>query len=391
MGSIEKRVNGRYYARWRTPDGQSRIKAFDKKKDAENHLVDVEGSKLKGGYVDPGRARVKVGPWADQWLAGKVNITPKTRDRYEGILATHIRPRWGNVQVGQVTHSEVQAWIAGLRLAPASVRKVHRVFSQVLKAAVKDGRVARNVAEGISLPRVQQPEKRYLTHAQVEQLAVLVGDDWRLLVLFLAYTGLRWGEVAALKVKRIDLLRRRVIVSESVSPVKGAMTWGSTKGHERREVPLPRFLVREIEKQIQDKGPESLLFTGPRGAVLRSQTFQRAALNTAAEKLGICEPKLDGDGRQMTKRAKDAEGKPVDVPVFTKHLHPHELRHTAASLAIASGADVKVVQQMLGHKSATLTLDLYGHLFPDRLDVVAEALEQAREASLSAARVTVVS
>ncbi|MHB8188622.1 MAG: tyrosine-type recombinase/integrase, partial [Dermatophilaceae bacterium] len=61
--------------------------------------------------------------------------------------------------------------------------------------------------------------------------------------------------------------------------------------------------------------------------------------------------------------------------------HPHELRHTAASLAIASGANVKVVQQMLGHKSATMTLDLYGHLFEDQLDEVADALDLARTAA----------
>jgi integrase len=87
---------------------------------------------------------------------------------------------------------------------------------------------------------------------------------------------------------------------------------------------------------------------GERGAVMRSQTFQRAALTRTAEALKI--------------------------PGF----HPHELRHTAASLAIASGADVKVVQQMLGHKSATMTLGLYGHLFGDRLDVVADAMDSAR-------------
>ena len=86
---------------------------------------------------------------------------------------------------------------------------------------------------------------------------------------------------------------------------------------------------------------------------MRSRTFQRAALTRTAEALKI--------------------------PGF----HPHELRHTAASLAIASGADVKVVQQMLGHKSATMTLDLYGHLFGDQLDVVADAMDSARNSALS--------
>ena len=65
-------------------------------------------------------------------------------------------------------------------------------------------------------------------------------------------------------------------------------------------------------------------------------------------------------------------------------LHPHELRHTAASLAIASGADIKVVQQMLGHKDAAMTLNRYGHLFGDRLDVVADAMDAARLAALAA-------
>jgi integrase len=142
--------------------------------------------------------------------------------------------------------------------------------------------------------------------------------------------------MAALRVGRVDFLRRRVLVSESVTPVKGVMTFGPTKGHERREVPLPRFLVGELAVHVAGRSPDELLFTGERGAVMRSQTFQRAALTRTAEALKI--------------------------PGF----HPHELRHTAASLAIASGADVKVVQQMLGHKSATMTLDLYGHLFGDR-------------------------
>jgi integrase len=95
------------------------------------------------------------------------------------------------------------------------------------------------------------------------------------------------------------------------------------------------------------------VFTGERGGVLRAQVFQRAAFTAAAEAIGV------------------------------PGLHPHELRHTAASLAIAAGANVKVVQTMLGHKSATMTLDLYGHLFPDQLDEVADALDSARAAAVA--------
>src|SRR5215211_1497495 len=87
----------------------------------------------------------------------------------------------------------------------------------------------------VSLPRVRESQRRFLTHRQVHEPAEACGEEYRLTVLFLAYTGLRWGEMAALRGHRVDFLRRRVLVAESVTPVKGVMTVGPTKGHERRE------------------------------------------------------------------------------------------------------------------------------------------------------------
>jgi integrase len=355
MASVERREDSgrlRYVARYRDPSGKQRNKTFTRKADAERYLTSVESAKLSGQYVDPARSRVTVGSWAGLWLDAQTDLAPKTRERYEGILSRHIRPRWGSVPLASVTHAEVQRWLARLELAPASVRKTHRVLSMALAYAVKDGRLAVNPAAGVSLTRVQQVERRFLTHRQVHDLAKECGEPYRLVVLLLAYTGLRWGEMAALRVRRVDFLRRRVLVAESVTPVRGVMTFGPTKGHERREVPLPRFLVDDLARHVAGRKSDDLVFTGQRGAVMRSGTFRRAALSEAAEALSI--------------------------PGF----HPHALRHTAASLAIASGADVKVVQQMLGHKSATMTLDQYGHLFGDRLDVVADAMDTARAEAL---------
>ncbi len=356
MASIEKRIRdgrARRYARYRTPDGQQRTKTFTRKIDAERFLVEVESSKQRGSFVDVRRASLTVADWADDWLAAQADLAPTTRERYEGILSKHVRPRWGKVRLADVTHAQVQRWVTGLDLAPASVRKTYRVLSMVLAYAVKDGRLAVNPAAGVSLPRVRESERRFLTHRQVHELAEACGEDYRLMVLFLAYTGLRWGEMAALRVHRVDFLRRRVLVAESVTPVKGVMTAGPTKGHERREVPLPRFLVEDLARHLEGKSVDDLVFTGERGAVMRTGTFRRGALIEAANAIGI--------------------------PGF----HPHELRHTAASLAIASGADVKVVQQMLGHKSAVMTLDQYGHLFGDRLDIVADAMDAARSSALA--------
>jgi integrase len=144
--------------------------------------------------------------------------------------------------------------------------------------------------------------------------------------------------MAALRVGRIDLLRRKVEIAEAVTAVNGVLVWGTPKGHSRRWVSVPRFVAEALAAHIAGKRDAELTFTSRSGGVLRASNFRRDMWDGAV-------------------KAADVEG-----------LVPHGLRHTAASLAIAAGADVKVVQQMLGHKSATMTLDLYGHLFENRLD-----------------------
>jgi len=125
--------------------------------------------------------------------------------------------------------------------------------------------------------------------------------------------------------------------------------WGTPKNHQRREVPIPNFLTAELRDHVTGKQADELVFASIRTRQpLRVSTF-RQTFGVAATAIGLPD------------------------------LHPHQLRHTAASLAIASGADVKVVQQMLGHASATMTLDTYGHLLEDRLDEVATALDAARK------------
>jgi integrase len=358
MSSIDKRVrDGKlsWRVRYRDPQGKQRNKSFARKVDASAFAATVETSKLTGSYVAPSAGKVTVGGLAAVWLDTKVALKPSTRERYAGILRTHVLPRWGNVKLADVSHSAVQAWVAELsqQAAAATVRKTYRVLSLVLAAAVKDGKLARNPATEVELPVIRSAERMYLTHAQVHQLAAACGP-YRLLVLFLAYTGLRWGEMAALRVGRLDLMRRRVYVKESVTLVNGKQVWGSPKTHEDRQVPIPRFLVDELAAHVAGKGQDDLVFSGGRkGGALRALVFRRAALDAAAASIGFA------------------------------GFHPHAFRHTAASLAIAAGADIKVVQQMLGHKSATMTLDLYGHLLPDRLDEVADRLDAAAQPHVS--------
>lgn len=315
-------------------------------------MLSVASAVAGGTYVDAALSRVSVGDWSRQWLDGQVQLKESTRARYAGILRVQVLPTWEKVPLSSVRHADVSAWVRGMSaggLAASTVRQAHRVLSMVLAYAVTDGRLARNPAAGVPLPRAARSSKRFLSHGQVAALASACGDD-RLIVEVLAMTGLRFGELAALRVGRVDLLRRRLSVVESVTEVAGRVVWSAPKTHATRSVPVPPSVIDALAVQVAGKGPDDLVFTAPGGGVLRLRNFRRRNFNTAAAAVG-----LDG-------------------------LTPHELRHTAASLAISAGANVKAVQRMLGHASAAMTLDVYAGLFADDLDEVAARMDAARAA-----------
>jgi integrase len=351
MAHVEKRSQGRWRARYRGPDGRERSKTFATRRDADRFLATTETAKLRGEWVAPERSRLTVGDWADSWVAVQSHLKPKTRAGYDSLLRTQVLPRWGGTALVRVTHAEVAAWVAGMRthLSASRTRQAYHLFKAMLDAAVADNRLARNPAAGIELPRLAQSEHRYLTHAELGALADECGG-YRTLVLVLGYCGLRWGEAAALRVRNIDLLRRRLEIVEAVTEVNGRLVFGAPKTHQRRSVPVPRFVADEIGAVLAASTLNDRLFTSPRGGVLRLGNWRRHVFDRATQSVGL------------------------------KGVTPHELRHTAASLAIAAGANVKAVQVMLGHRSATLTLDRYGHLFGDELDAVAARLDEARAA-----------
>jgi integrase len=354
MASIARRPDGTYRPRYRDAQGKEHARHFKRKVDAQRWLDEVTAAVQTGTYVDPKRARTTVGELADVWLAGKINLKPTSRARYADVLKTHVLPRWGNVALIRVTHGDVQAWLSGLSdrgLAGASVRKAQGVLSGILGLAVRDRRLAVNPALGVALPPMQEKRRRYLTAEQLEALAEAAGPG-RVAVLVLGYCGLRWSELAALRVRHFDLLRRRVLIEEAVTEIDGSrLVWGTPKSHGRRSVPLPRFLVDELARTVVTRPAEELAFPSPQGAVLRNRNARSSWFDAAARAIG--EPGLT----------------------------PHELRHTAASLAIKAGANVKAVQRMLGHASAAMTLDRYADLFDDDLDDVADRLDTLRAAS----------
>lgn len=352
MSSVTKDVrDGRWLARWRDPSGRQRKKSFTRKGEAERFLVALTAEQHRGTYIDPSAGKVTVGVWAERWQCGLSHLKVSTATRYRGIVRHHILPRWGRWPVAAVTHSDVAAWIADLStiqgLAPGSVWQVHRVLSLVLDLAVRDGQLARNPAAGVKLPKQIRDDPVFLTMAEVEHLAVAARADGPAL-LTLSLTGLRFGEFAALRVRRLDVVRRRLTVAESASEVGGHLVWTTPKTHRTRRVPIPRSLLPLLVEASAGKGPDDLLFTASGGGPLRLRNWRRNVFNPACARAGL--------------------------PGVT----PHDLRHTAASLAISAGANVKAVQLMLGHASAAMTLDVYAGLFGDDLDAVADGLDRLR-------------
>ena len=256
MSHVEKRVQaGRvtYRARYRDPSGRERKRSFARMTDARRFLVGIEDSKLRNAYVPPEAGRVGFVEWAERWYRTTADLKPGTRRTYRQLLDNQVLPTFGRSTLAGVDRLAVREWVAALvegGLSPSRIRNAHQVLAQVFTAAVEGGRLARNPATGVRLPKRVDREMLFLDAAQVEALADAIAPHYRVLVDFLAYTGLRFGEVVALKVGRLDLLRGTCEVVESATEVGSRLEWGTTKTDERRTVRLPRFLCDELAAHL---------------------------------------------------------------------------------------------------------------------------------------------
>lgn len=377
MASVERdprTKNNTWRVQYRKPDGKLTSKAgFRTKRDAQAFAETTEVSKRQGSYIAPQDAQVTLGELGTDWLVTHQSaVKPSTFHSDESAWRIHVNPKWGTRRIGSIKHTEVAAWVAALASdkSPTTVKRAHGVLASILDGAVRDRRLISNPAREVKTPKKTRKSKPYLTHVQVERLAV--ASKYPDFIRFLAYTGLRWGEATGLKVKHVDTNRRRVMIEENAVIVNGHIHVGTPKTHERRMVPYPEFLDNSVLERCKGKGTESLLWPANEGGYLRPGNMASGWFAAAV------------------KRARD-QGKDAvqssalehyrDVPLMPK-VTPHDLRHTAASLAISAGANVKAVQRMLGHASAAMTLDTYADLFDDDLDEVAVALSRHRESAM---------
>lgn len=353
MASVHKYVlkdgiTTRYYVSYRDPAHKQHIKrGFKRKRDAKDYRDRVEVSVTDMDYIDPKAGQVLISELGTAWLEGKKGtVKPKYQGDLETSWNVHVKPQWGSRRIGDVRHSEVQAWVselAGRRSATITIR-AFGVLKGVFDMAVSDGLVRKSPASGVKLPRKMHKARVYLTPQQVIALADESGR-YRALVLTLGFCGPRWGEAAALRVKNIDFKRKRILIRLSYVRAGRRHYEGAPKTWETRDIPAPDIVLDALRGECEGKHPDDLVFTNAKGEHIREQA-------------------IGGNGwyAGAIKRSK--------IPA----LAVHDLRHTAASVAISSGANVKAVQRMLGHKSAAMTLDIYGDLFDSDLDNVAVSM-----------------
>jgi integrase len=353
FGSVDRLPSGRHRARYLGPDGQRHTKIFNTKADAWAWLASQQTDLLRKSWRAPNASSRTIGEYAQEYLA-RNDLREGTRVLYGGLWRHHLATPWTDVPVDEVTPAAVRSWHvkAGRTTGPTALAQAYRLLRAILNVAVADEAIASNPCRlrGAGTPKASRPS-RALTATEALQLAEQLGRDrrterYRALVLVLAFGGLRFGEATALR--RSDVLGNGLLrVERSVRRVGGRWVVGEPKtdaGH--RTVALPAAIAAVLEDHLEKHvptSPDALVFSTSSGGYLArsnwNSTFRRAA---------------------------DAIGLPA--------VRPHELRHTGATLAAATGATTKELMRRLGHSSPAAAL-LYQHAADDRDADIARALD----------------
>lgn len=353
MATVEtrqRRADGpvTYRVRYRDPNGRERSKTFRRVVDARQFAKAIDVDITRGDYVDPASRRITFGDYSRQWAATRVR-RPSSAESLEHSLRR--MAELDGMRLANIRRSDIQAWVQrqAQTLAPTTLRTTYREMSSIFRAAVEDGLINRSPCGRIALPQPEHGQIVPLTGSQVELLVRHTPDRYRALIVTSAGLGLRQGEALGLTVDRVNFLRRSVRIDrQMITPARGTPHFGPPKTPASiRTIPLPATVAGALAAHLErhGTGPDNLIFSTPDGNPMRRN-------NT-------------GD---MIRRAVLAAGLPEGTS-------SHDLRHFYASLLIAQGQSVKVVQSRLGHRSAVETLDTYGHLWPDSEDDTIAAVD----------------
>ncbi|GAA1936287.1 tyrosine-type recombinase/integrase [Nocardioides hwasunensis] len=357
-GSIAKRPNGKWRARYRDESDKEHSRHFDRKIDAQQWLDQVTSAVVTGTYADPRAGQITFSAFFGEWSARQV-WAPGT------VLAMSLAARsvpFTDRPMKLVRHSDVETWIKQMHaagLAPGTIKTRYVNVRSVFRAAVKDRVIGTDPTNGVRLPRGRRADAAMSipTPEEVGQLMAVADERFRPFIALCAFAGLRLGEAAGVQLGDIDFLRRTLKVSRQIQRVTGgAIDVRAPKYGSERVVFLADSLVNILTEHVGahgTSGKDRWLFAGE----------------------GDDPPHQNTVGYWWRKALTDASLSQIKL---------HDLRHFYASGLIAAGCDVVTVQRSLGHSKATTTLNTYAHLWPTAEDRTRRAAESIISESLGA-------
>jgi len=366
MAWIKTRVTDdgdtRFVACYRDPEGRQRSAGTFSSRRAAERAANREEAKVRdGAWHDHSRGQVTFAEYVQTvWLPSK-QVETSTLAAYRSYLDRHFIPTFGRRPMGKILPSEIQRWVTtatGTGLSAASVRKYHTMLHSVFERALVDRVVTFNPCAHTELPKVIKRKARTLTPTEYDAILTALPTQHRLMIETAIDTGLRWGELIALKPRHLDLIKRTLRVEETLvevsiknSPTGARMlTKPYPKDNEARTMGLPPELATQLGDYIADRHlkPGDLLFATRDGTPISRNTFRTR----------VWLPAIKASG--------------VDFPVRV-----HDLRHAHASWLLAGGSDLKSVMDRMGHAQITTT-QKYLHTLPDADAKNLDALNRIR-------------
>jgi integrase len=365
FGAVRELQSGQWQARYRGPDGLMRPadRTFASKTDADVWLTRKEAEILNGEWINPDSGRVPFAEYAAAWIEERPNLRPKTVQLYRYLLRCHLRPDFESKTVAEIKEAHVRRWRKKLLdsgVSTVTTAKAYRLLKAILNTAVDDGLIRRNPCRIKGASQEKSPERPVLTIAQVYALADIIDQRYRVLVLLGTFGSLRWGELAALRRKDIDLETRTVKVERSLTELPGGgYSFGPPKSEAgQRVVPVPNVMVPDLRWHLAcfvGKEDDALVFTSPTGMPLRHGNFRRRDWLKALEKVGLT------------------------------GVHFHDLRHTGNALTADAGANLRELMERMGHSSTKAAL-VYLHSTSERQRTLADAVGKLARSALRKAK-----
>lgn len=354
MAHVEKRDTGRWRARYRAPDGRERSKTFDRKVDAQAWLAEVEASKSRGAYIDPGQSRQTFRAFADEWAEAQ-DWKPTTRESW-GYVLGRLDPLIGGMPLASIDLLTLQGVQRALvdRYARSTATTTMAWAGMVMRAAFAGGRIGRDPTRGLRAPKVRagEPDGRVGPDdvpTRDEAVAILEAAPRQYrAAIALGLAGLRVGEVLGMTAEQLELDRRAVTIDRQLQRVSGELVVTTPKAEKVRTIMAPAVVVLELRRHLRDHQGDGLLFRGRRGTpMMRRDQFYASAWR----------PSLVGAGLAGDR--------------FTFHA----LRHFCASTLLAEGAPLAAVAGHLGDTVETVSRT-YVHWLRDDREVPAGVLDR---------------